>query len=199
MGRRSSIMDLTRIAMHSSRLLKRLFQYSTLPKFHKYDVFPLFSRPVIPVSSTAVIHGDSDIRHHRQGRLPNPAAEPTHSSPAGGWDYFDAIYCISLAGRPDRRRSAEVQFERVGLADRVEFLVTEKHPVDAEQGIYESHMACLRKGIAAGARAIIVFEDDVVFERFDAAVLTACIEFLTTAPAWRSFFSAAWCSAAAGR
>ncbi|MGB8424917.1 MAG: glycosyltransferase [Desulfobacterales bacterium] len=112
----------------------------------------------------------------------------TPSPLSGLWAYFDAIYCISLSGRPDRRQSAAVQFARVGLADRVEFLIAEKHPVDAEQGIYESHMACLRKGIATGARSVLIFEDDVVFDRFDAAVLAGCIDFLTTTPTWRSFF-----------
>lgn len=176
------------MAIHCSRLLKRLSRHSTSPPSYNYDTLLFFPRPAIPISSTATFHEDSDIRLHRQGCPPNPASESTDSWPAGCWDYFDAIYCISLAARPDRRRSAEVQFERVGLAERVEFLVTEKHPADAEQGIYESHMTCLRKGIAAGARAIMIFEDDVVFERFDAAVLAGCVDFLATTPAWRCFF-----------
>ena len=34
--------------------------------------------------------------------------------------------------------------------------------------MYESHMICLRKGLEAGAKNIVVFEDDVIFDRFDA-------------------------------
>jgi len=112
----------------------------------------------------------------------------TVSSLSGLWAYFDSIYCISLDERQDRRRLARIQFEKVDLADRVEFVIVQRHPVDAEQGIYESHMACLRKGIAAGARTIMIFEDDVVFDRFSAAVLAGCIDFLSMSSPWRIFF-----------
>ena len=69
----------------------------------------------------------------------------------GEWDFFDAVYCISLAGRPDRRKTAGRQFKTVGLLDRVEFVIAQKHLTDNEQGIYESHMTCIEKGLAAGA------------------------------------------------
>lgn len=112
----------------------------------------------------------------------------TEASLAGLWAYFDNIYCISLDEREDRRRAARNQFDRVGLADRVEFVIVEKHPVDAEQGIYESHMACLRKGIAADAQTMMIFEDDIVFDRFSATVLADCLDFLSKTSSWKIFF-----------
>ncbi len=91
------------------------------------------------------------------------------------WVFFDAIFCISLAERSDRRASAEREFARVGLLDRVEFVIVEKHPDNPEQGIYRSHLLCLEKGLAAGAETILVFEDDILLHGFDVTRLShAC-------------------------
>jgi hypothetical protein len=120
--------------------------------------------------------------------LPDLERKMTEASLTGLWAYFDTVYCISLNERRDRRRAARRQFDKVGLADRVEFVTVEKHPVDAEQGIFESHMACMRKGIAADAQTMLIFEDDIVFDRFSAAVLADCVDFLSKTPSWKIFF-----------
>ena len=83
------------------------------------------------------------------------------------WEFFDKIYCISLTERPDRRREARHQFASVGLSARVEYHIVDKHPTDPEQGVYESHIDCLKKGLSNGARRILIFEDDIRFDRFD--------------------------------
>lgn len=106
-------------------------------------------------------------------------------TPPSGWDFFDRIYCISLEGREDRRRAARVQFAKVGLEEKIEFVIVRRHPSNVEQGIYESHMACLRRGLEAGARNIAVFEDDVVFDRFDAGRFERCTRFLAGRPGWQ--------------
>ncbi len=108
----------------------------------------------------------------------------TEASP---WDYFDRLYCISLKQREDRRRSAREEFAKVGLAGRVEFVIVKRHPYDVMQQIYESHMICLQKGLEAGARNIVVFEDDVGFERFDPRRLKSGVEFLKQNPRWKVF------------
>jgi len=104
---------------------------------------------------------------------------------ANGWDFFDRLYCISLQEREDRRTSALKEFLKVGLADRVEFLLGERHPYNMEQGVYESHMMCLRKGLESGAGNIVIFEDDVQFDRFDPKRLRSCTEFLRQHPEWK--------------
>ncbi|NTW06881.1 MAG: glycosyltransferase [Syntrophaceae bacterium] len=106
---------------------------------------------------------------------------------ANVWDFFDRIYCISLREREDRRQSALREFSKVGLTDRVEFELGEHHPFNMEQGVYESHMTCLRKGLEAGARNIVIFEDDVEFDRFDPERLRSCTEFLKQHPQWKVF------------
>jgi len=102
-----------------------------------------------------------------------------------GWDFFDRLYCIPLEEREDRRQAAAAQFSRVGLEGKVEFVLVKRHPSDVEQGIYESHMACLRKGLDSGAENIVVFEDDVLFDRFDPERFLRCTRFLSRHPDWK--------------
>ena len=101
------------------------------------------------------------------------------------WDFFDRIYCISLKQREDRRSSARKEFSKVGLGGRVEFVIVERLDYDFEQQVYESHMMCLRKALAAGAQNIVVFEDDVEFDRFDADRLRNCTQYLQQHPQWK--------------
>lgn len=104
------------------------------------------------------------------------------------WSRFDRVYCINLKERPDRRAQADAQFARVGLAGRVTYLTAGRHPTDCEQGIYESHMTCIRQGLADGARNLLIFEDDVLFERYDPSRLTAALDFLEHHPGWQILF-----------
>ena len=104
------------------------------------------------------------------------------------WEYFDKIYCISLDERSDRREAAKAQFDAVGLLDRVEFVLVKKHPFDCEQGIFESHMLCMRKGLYAGAANIVIFEDDICFDRFNPQTLKTSIDFLSTDKNWKMLF-----------
>lgn len=110
-----------------------------------------------------------------------------HSEPPSVWNFFDRLYCVSLRSREDRRQSALKEFSKVGLADRVEFVLGEPHPYNMEEGVYESHMLCLRKGLEAGAKHIVIFEDDVEFDRFDSERLRSCTEFLQQHPQWKVF------------
>lgn len=104
------------------------------------------------------------------------------------WSFFDRIFCITLKERPDRRAQAEAQFARVGLGGRVTFFVAERHPTDCEQGIYESHLACMGRGLADGARRLLIFEDDVLFERYDPGRFAEALAFLEERPDWNLFF-----------
>ena len=109
-------------------------------------------------------------------------------SPAKYWDYFDKFYCISLDERRDRREEAKRQFGRIGLLEKVEFVIVKKHPHDIEQGIFESHLTCLAKGIQAGADTIVVFEDDILFERFNPSDLKNSTDFLSTSQHWNALY-----------
>jgi len=104
------------------------------------------------------------------------------------WDYFDKIYCISMDERSDRREEAENQFDKIGLLEYVEFITVKKHPHDSEEGIFESHTDCIKKGLAAGAGNIVILEDDIMFEGFSPERLKQCIDFMREAPDWKAFF-----------
>jgi len=103
------------------------------------------------------------------------------------WDFFDRLYCISLREREDRRKSAQAEFEKAGLGHRVEFVIGDRLSNDFEKEVYESHMICLRKGLEAGAKNIVVFEDDVEFDGFQADKLKSCVDFLKQNPRWKVF------------
>ncbi len=46
-------------------------------------------------------------------------------------------------------------------------------------------MACLQKGLKEGAERIVVFEDDIIFDRFDADRFRRCTRFLCAHPDWQ--------------
>lgn len=104
------------------------------------------------------------------------------------WDFFDKIYCISLESRTDRREQARQQFAAVGLLDRVEFVVVAKHLENPEQGIFESHMHCLKKGLTAKARNILVFEDDILFQKFNPDTLRHGCSNMALVANWNALF-----------
>ncbi|MBV5318231.1 MAG: glycosyltransferase [Desulfobulbaceae bacterium] len=105
-----------------------------------------------------------------------------------GWDFFDKSYCITLESRPDRMLAAQRQFAAVGLDERVEFLIVAKDSENPERGIFHSHLRCLSQGLAAGARHILVFEDDVFFRGFSPERLSAACHFLQQTGKWDAFF-----------
>ncbi|MFT5699136.1 MAG: hypothetical protein ACI8ZB_001993 [Desulforhopalus sp.] len=104
------------------------------------------------------------------------------------WTFFDKIYCISLDSRPDRKEQATKQFAAVGLLPRVEFVIVAKHPVNQEEGIFQSHMICLKKGLRENAHHILIFEDDVFFQGFDGHVLYGGCSYLDSLRNWNALF-----------
>ena len=107
---------------------------------------------------------------------------------SGPWDFFDKVYCISVAERGDRRELARIQFAAAGLLERVEFVIVARHPENPVQGIFASHLLCLTKGLAAGAQHILIFEDDVFFRGFDAQALREACSGLKHNGSWNALF-----------
>ena len=114
-------------------------------------------------------------------RQKHPSLEPV-------WNRIDRVYCISLEGRTDRQASARNQFAGVGLDGKVTFHIARHHPTNSEQGIFESHQTCLKMGLDAGARHILVFEDDVVFGRFNGSQLVPGINYFLNTNACEILF-----------
>ena len=104
------------------------------------------------------------------------------------WEFIDKAYCISLKHRSDRRQRSQSQFAGIGLLDRVEYVSAALYPGKSEQGIYDSHMRCITLGLETGAQRIAVFEDDVVFRRFEPARVVQSARFLQALEDWQVFF-----------
>ena len=115
-------------------------------------------------------------------------ADQDTTGPPPGWDFFDKIYCITLDSRPDRMAEAAKQFATVGLNERVEFFIVTKDSEDPVRGIYQSHLRCLSQGLEAGARHILVFEDDVFFRGFCPQRLHQACRHLEKMGRWDAFF-----------
>ncbi|MTW22029.1 glycosyltransferase [Allochromatium palmeri] len=103
------------------------------------------------------------------------------------WDFFDAIYCITLASRPDRMQAAKEQFARVDLEERIEFVVVARDEEDPVRGIFSSHQRCLSQALAAGAQHILIFEDDVFFRQHNPERLREACRFLEDIGTWDGF------------
>lgn len=89
------------------------------------------------------------------------------------FDFFDKIYCINLPHSTDRWQQAQIEFEKVGIQDRVEqvwaepphsglVLPTLKYP-RGELGVTFSQTKALVHGLASQAKNVLIFEDDVTF------------------------------------
>lgn len=101
--------------------------------------------------------------------------------------FFDKIFCISIKERVDRQKTAREAFATLGISDRVEFLLVEKHPTNPEEGIFCSHLLCLSRGLQEGAEHILIFEDDVSIAHFQEQRMTAAINGLQEVR-WDCFF-----------
>jgi GR25 family glycosyltransferase involved in LPS biosynthesis len=107
---------------------------------------------------------------------------------SNSWSFFDKIYCISIDDRSDRRHKARRQFAAVGLLPRVEFVMVKKHPISPEEGCYQSHITCLKRALAAKARHILIFEDDIILKGFSDTKINEAVNFLTKNPQWDIMF-----------
>lgn len=123
----------------------------------------------------------TDTRHtdhvnHQAAQLPDP------------WAFFDKIYCITLDSRPDRTAEARKQFAKAGILERVEFVVVARHPDNREFGIFQSHMHCLQRGLRDNGSHILIFEDDVFFNRLHFPHLEECCRSLQALGEWQGLF-----------
>ena len=105
------------------------------------------------------------------------------------WDLVDVIQCITLRTRPERKREAAAQFARVGLSDRVHFLVQEPDAQDGKRGCFHAHQQAARRALELGARRALTFEDDVEFTAdFTPFAATRAAKFAGSAEPWEIFF-----------
>lgn len=89
------------------------------------------------------------------------------------FDFFDKIYCIHLPEHEERWKTAQTEFAKVGIADRVEPISSPrphisctmpalKYPL-GEFGCWLSHGKALTHAIDSGAENVLFIEDDIMF------------------------------------
>lgn len=72
-------------------------------------------------------------------------------------------YCISLRDREDRRKIASRQFADANID--VEFFLVDPDMDNPERGCFNSHKLVARHAKSLGENEVMIFEDDVVFDR----------------------------------
>lgn len=120
------------------------------------------------------------------------------------FDGFDRVRIVNLVDRPDRRREMIRELDRVGGAGpNVDFHDARRpddpggFPSIGARGCFESHLAVLRSARDAGARSLLLLEDDLDFTRDAGARLGKLLAELSGRQ-W-SFFYGAHLLAADGR
>lgn len=103
------------------------------------------------------------------------------------FDLFDRIYCINLDRRTDRWRRLTSELTRVGLIGRAE-RVPAAEARSGEQGCRDSHVECIRRARHAGARTVLVLEDDVAFEGDPRPTLREALNELEAAADWEALY-----------
>ena len=67
----------------------------------------------------------------------------------------------TLNSRPDRWELAKEEFRKAGIEDRVERFPAIEMPENPSRGNHLSHAQCIRKAKEAGAKNVLIFEDDI--------------------------------------
>lgn len=119
-----------------------------------------------------------------------------HCAGRGGydWSFVDAVYCISLADRPDRAALAAQELHRVGLCRRVLFYRPDRHRSAVIEGIWESHRAVADHALRQGARTALILEDDAAFGRWvrPRTVAAVAAAMRTLPEDWMLYFLGHW-------
>src|SRR5215469_11657311 len=88
-------------------------------------------------------------------------------------DHFPYKVCINLDRRGDRWRRVSARFAEHGITDIVRFPAVDGSQLEipphwsVEPGAYgclRSHVAVVEKARSAGARSVLIFEDDAVLD-----------------------------------
>jgi len=105
------------------------------------------------------------------------------------WDYFDEIYCVNLDQRTDRWEHAKIEFDSVGVLDKVQRFSAIKEN-DGRLGIIKSNLAIIKIAKEKGLKNVLVFEDDVHFINDPVENLEKAINQLGTMDWWLFYLGA---------
>lgn len=76
----------------------------------------------------------------------------------------DAVLCISVREREDRRALLDKEFAGSGL--HIEYVLVTRDNENPERGCYNSHLRCAELALQRGYRRVLILEDDATLEFF---------------------------------
>jgi hypothetical protein len=107
------------------------------------------------------------------------------------FDFFDDVWCIHHANRPERWPVMERRLSRLGIGGRVRRFPSVLSPADERIGRALSHRRIVQDAAERGLRSVLVIEDETLFlDRADAALAAATAEL--GREAWRLLYLGTW-------
>jgi glycosyl transferase family 25 len=90
--------------------------------------------------------------------------------------HVDAVLCINLREREDRRVAILKNFQDSGL--KIEFFLVDKDKEDPQRGCYNSHRACAKLALERNYDRILILEDDAFIDPFSQGIVQRINNFL---------------------
>ena len=99
------------------------------------------------------------------------------------WSVFDKIYCINLIHRDDRFAHVKNIFKKINI--NAEFYRPEKDKESGLRGCFNSHLHILNEGYKKGYKNILVFEDDIIYNKtISQTSIDRCEDFMSKNKVW---------------
>lgn len=108
----------------------------------------------------------------------------TLTTTANPFDFFDQILCINLDTQTERWATMRSRFRDLGIGDRVERIPAVHTPRNHHVGCALSHRRAIAHAADAGARNVLVLEDDAVFIEGTLWLLARALEDLQRQDHW---------------
>ena len=146
----------------------------------------------ITKSDTIIKQTDNKIDHTQNQDLSQNKSEIGHQNikkpfRSDLWSIFDAIYCINLDTRVDRRQSAQKIFDQYQIPAKM--FVVKKHPNGGIEGCFDSHLRIIREAYHNGYSKICIFEDDIAAtSHLSVKQLRKATKFMETNADWDLFY-----------
>ncbi len=114
-------------------------------------------------------------------------SKPTSKWSIQCWSFFEAIYCINLSTRVDRRESVQKIAEQYSIP--INMFIVEKHPNGGVEGCFDSHLRIIKEAYDKGLQCVCIFEDDIsVTNALTIEQLRRAIRFLRKNKHWDLFY-----------
>lgn len=112
------------------------------------------------------------------------------SKDIAAFDFFDAIYCINLKERKDRLAHSYLEFESLGITDKVIIFDAIKNET-ACNGCRDSHIEIIRQAKEKGLKNILVLEDDIFFLEKDSGYYNSLFKAAKSLPEFNLLYLSA--------